>query len=82
MFEEAWGVRALGISVLSEVRDEAFLRELARLRKTVEAFPNLEVEVVVVKQGPRLCLLTVAAGIFDLWMRMYSYCPGGRGVPK
>ncbi len=58
--------------MLGEVRDEAVLRELARLRETVEAFPNLEVEVVfVVEQGPRLCLLTVAAGIFDLWMRMY-----------
>jgi hypothetical protein len=49
VFEEARGVRALGISVLGEVRDEAVLRELARLRETVEAFPNFEVKVVVVE---------------------------------
>ncbi len=48
--------------MLSEVRDEAVLRELARLREPVEAFPNLEVEVVVVKQGTKVVLANCCCG--------------------
>jgi hypothetical protein len=47
--EEAWGVGALDVAVCAEVPDKTSLAELAGLGKAVHAFPDFEIDVLVVQ---------------------------------